>query len=54
MTQRRITNSELYEDLSQIKLDLRDIKIRLLDPDSGVTARVNMDYIFNRSFSILH
>jgi len=49
MTKRRITNSELYEDLSQIKLDLRDIKIRLLDPDSGVTARVNKNTDFRKS-----
>jgi len=46
---RRITNLELDEKLADIKDDVRLIKTRLLDPDIGVTARVNKNTSFRKS-----
>ena len=49
MTKRRITNLELHENLKDLKEDVRYIKLKLLDPDSGVTARVNRNTTFRKS-----
>jgi len=49
MTKRRITNLELHENISDLKEDVRYIKLKLLDPDSGVTARVNRNTTFRKS-----
>jgi len=46
---RRITNLELDEKLAEIKDDVRFIKAKLLDPDVGVTARVNKNTAFRKS-----
>ena len=46
---RRITNLELDEKLADIKEDVRFIKSKLLDPDVGVTARVNKNTAFRKS-----
>ena len=46
---RRITNLELDEKLADIKDDVRFIKSKLFDPDTGVTARVNRNTSFRRS-----
>tara|TARA_B100001094_G_C18196280_1_gene811399 strand:- start:10936 stop:11151 length:216 start_codon:yes stop_codon:yes gene_type:complete len=46
---RRITNLELDEKLADIKEDVRFIKTKLLDPDVGVTARVNKNTSFRKS-----
>ena len=46
---RRITNLELDEKLADIKDDVRFIKAKLLDPDTGVTARVNKNTSFRKS-----
>tara|TARA_R100000742_G_C4219058_1_gene43323 strand:+ start:332 stop:547 length:216 start_codon:yes stop_codon:yes gene_type:complete len=48
---RRITNLELDEKLADIKEDVRFIKTKLLDPDIGVTARVNKNTSFRKSTS---
>ena len=49
MTKRRISNSELHENLIAVKDDVRFIKSKLLDPDSGVTARVNRNTAFRKT-----
>ena len=49
MTKRRISNSELHENLLDVKEDVRFIKSKLLDPDVGVTARVNRNTAFRKS-----
>jgi len=49
MTKRRISNSELHENLLDVKEDVRFIKSKLLDPDIGVTARVNRNTTFRKS-----
>ena len=46
MANRRISNSELHEDLVEIKRDVRDLKITLLDPDMGIVSRVNKNTSF--------
>jgi len=49
MTKRRISNTELHENIQDIKDDVRFIKAKLLDPDTGVTARVNRNTSFRKS-----
>tara|TARA_R110000744_G_scaffold54131_1_gene115090 strand:+ start:407 stop:625 length:219 start_codon:yes stop_codon:yes gene_type:complete len=49
MTKRRITNLELHENITDLKEDVRFIKLKLLDPDEGVTARVNKNTAFRKS-----
>jgi hypothetical protein len=51
MTKRRISNTELHENLLDVKEDVRFIKTKLLDPDHGVTARVNRNTAFRKSTS---
>tara|TARA_R100000406_G_scaffold81599_1_gene63418 strand:- start:2232 stop:2447 length:216 start_codon:yes stop_codon:yes gene_type:complete len=46
---RRISNSELREDILDIKKDVSDLKKRLLDPDLGVVARVNKNTSFRHN-----
>ena len=46
---RRISNSELHEDIVKIKDDVRDLKIKLLDPDAGIVSRVNRNTSFRSS-----
>ena len=48
---RLITNLELDEKLADIKEDVRFIKTKHLDPDVGVTARVNKNTSFRKSTS---
>mgnify|MGYP003637124521 CR=1 FL=1 len=43
---RRISNSELHEDILEIKKDVGDLKRRLLDPDLGIITRVNKNTSF--------
>ena len=45
---RRISNSELHEDILKIKQDVSDLKKRLLDPDFGVVSRVNRNTNFRQ------
>ncbi len=49
MAKRRISNTELHENIQDIKEDVRFIKSKLLDPDIGVTARVNRNTAFRKS-----
>ena len=46
MANRRISNSELHEDILEIKQDVSDLKKRLLDPDYGIVSRVNRNTSF--------
>jgi hypothetical protein len=45
----KITNQQLYDDLQDLKEDVRFIKKRLLDPDDGTVARVNRNTDFRKS-----
>ena len=44
----KITNQQLYEDLQDLKEDVRFIKKRLLDPDDGTIARSNLNTAFRK------
>jgi len=37
----KITNQQLHQEMLTMKQDIRDIKLRLLDPDKGTISRVN-------------
>ena len=43
-----ITNKQIHEELQKVKEDVRDIKIRLLDPDHGTISRVNKNTSFRK------
>ena len=44
----RLTNQQLHDELIAIKSDVKEIKIRLLDPDDGTIARVNRNTDFRK------
>ena len=47
-----MTNEQLHVEILELKQDLRDIKKRLLDPDDGVVARINVNTSFRKSARI--
>ena len=47
-----MTNEQLHVEILELKQDIRDIKKRLLDPDDGVVARININTSFRKSASI--
>jgi hypothetical protein len=44
----RLTNEQLHQELVELKADVREIKIRLLDPDDGTISRVNRNTSFRK------
>ena len=44
----RLTNQQLHDELVAIKQDVKEIKIRLLDPDDGTISRVNRNTDFRK------
>ncbi len=45
----RLTNEQLHEEILELKQDVREIKVRLLDPDDGTISRVNNNTTFRKS-----
>ena len=45
----RITNEQLHREQLLIKKDLKEIKVRLLDPDIGTISKVNQNTAFRKS-----
>ena len=45
----RMTNEQLHAEILELKKDIREIKKRLLDPDDGVVARINVNTSFRKS-----
>ena len=45
----RITNEQLHREQLLIKKDLKEIKVRLLDPDMGTISKVNKNTAFRKS-----
>ena len=43
-----VSNKQIHEELLKLKEDLRDIKIRLLDPDLGTISKVNKNTSFRK------
>ena len=48
----KMTNEQLHAELMELKQDIREIKIRLLDPDDGTIARINKNTSFRKSARI--
>ena len=48
----RMTNEQLHAEILELKKDIREIKKRLLDPDDGVVARINVNTSFRKSARI--
>ena len=48
----RMTNEQIHTEILELKQDLREIKKRLLDPDDGVIARINVNTSFRKSTRI--
>ena len=48
----KMTNEQLHAELIELKQDVREIKKRLLDPDDGVVARINVNTSFRKSARI--
>ena len=44
-----ITNKQIHDELQKVKEDVRDIKIRLLDPDDGTVSKVNKNTSFRKT-----
>ena len=44
----RLTNEQLHDELIAIKSDVKEIKIRLLDPDYGTISKVNRNTEFRK------
>ena len=44
----RLTNEQLHDELVAIKADVKEIKIRLLDPDNGTISKVNKNTSFRK------
>ena len=47
-----MTNQQLHAELIELKQDVREIKKRLLDPDDGVIARINLNTGFRKTARI--
>ena len=48
----KMTNEQLHVEILELKQDIREIKRRLLDPDDGVIARININTSFRKSARI--
>ena len=48
----KMTNEQLHIEILELKEDVREIKRRLLDPDDGVIARINVNTSFRKSARI--
>ena len=48
----RMTNEQLHVEILELKQDVREIKKRLLDPDDGVIARINVNTSFRKTARI--
>ena len=44
----KITNEQLHQQQLHIKKDLKEIKVRLLDPDVGTISKVNKNTTFRK------
>ena len=47
-----MTNEQLHAEILELKEDVREIKKRLLDPDDGVVARININTSFRKTARI--
>ena len=48
----KMTNEQLHVEILELKQDVKEIKKRLLDPDDGVIARINVNTSFRKTARI--
>ena len=48
----KMTNEQQHAEILELKEDVREIKKRLLDPDDGVVARININTSFRKTARI--
>jgi len=48
----KVTNQQLHEELQDLKQDVRDIKLRLLDPEDGLVVRISKNTSFRKNTRI--
>jgi len=48
----KITNQQLHEELQNLRQDIKDIKLRLLDPEDGLVVRINKNTSFRKNTRI--
>ena len=48
----KITNKHLHEELQDLRQDVRDIKLRLLDPEDGLVVRIGKNTSFRKNTRI--
>ena len=48
----KMTNEQLHAEILELKQDVKEIKKRLLDPDDGVIARINVNTSFRKTARI--
>ena len=49
----KITNQQLHEELQDLKQDIKDIKLRLLDPEDGLVVRTNKNTYWRKQIDPL-
>ena len=47
-----ITNKQLHDEIIDLRQDIRDIKLRLLDPEDGLVVRISKNTSFTKNTRI--
>ena len=47
-----ITNKQLHDEIVDLRQDVRDIKLRLLDPEDGLVVRISKNTSFRKNTRI--
>ena len=47
-----ITNKQLHDEIIDLRQDIRDIKLRLLDPEDGLVVRISKNTSFRKNTRI--
>jgi hypothetical protein len=48
----KITNQQLHEEIQDLRQDIKDIKLRLLDPEDGLVVRISKNTGFRKNTRI--
>jgi len=48
----KITNKQLHEEIQDLRQDIKDIKLRLLDPEDGLVVRISKNTSFRKNTRI--
>ena len=47
-----ITNKQLHDEIIDLRQDVRELKIRLLDPEDGLVVRISKNTSFRKNTRI--